>query len=114
MYVFLYQKALFVDGFACLDVPQSVVDTLLREELFVCAAFFERAIFEDDDLIGVSNGGESVGDDHRRTIFSDVFEGTLDRGLCLVINGRGCFIEQEDGGIFEDGSGDGEALSLPT
>ena len=114
MYVFLYQKALFVDGFACLDVPQSVVDTLLREELFVCAAFFERAIFEDDDLIGVSNGGESVGDDHRRTIFCDVFEGTLDRGLCLVINGRGCFIEQEDGGIFEDGSGDGEALSLPT
>ncbi len=76
------------------------------------AVFFELSVFEDEDAVGVADGGEAVGDDDGGAPDDDLFEGALDEGFGLVIDGGGGFVEDQDGRVFEDSSCYRNALTL--
>ena len=72
----------------------------------------DAAAVHDDDAVSVAHGGEAVGDDQRCLAGHQAFEGVLDEAFAFAIERTGGFIEQQDGGIAQDGAGDGEALAL--
>jgi hypothetical protein len=41
------------------------------------AGFYDAAVLHDNDLIGIVNGGEPVGDDQGGPVSRDVFQGLL-------------------------------------
>lgn len=55
-----------------------------------------------------------MGDHDSSSPFGDDSEGALDGGFGFVIYRAGGFIEHQDGGVAEDGAGDGDALTLTT
>ena len=76
------------------------------------SAFCDAAPLENEDLVGVANGGKSVGYDEAGSVFHEVVEGFLNETLGGGVHtGRG-FVEDEDGRVFEEGTGYGEALLL--
>ena len=59
-----------------------------------------------------AHGAEAVGDDDDGAVLHQVGQRRLNQGLALGVEcGNGC-VEDEDGGVFEDGAGDGQALAL--
>jgi hypothetical protein len=57
---------LFFDEAAFAEVG---VEAAALEELFVAAAFEDAASIEDEDLVGVADRGEAVGDDETCAVF---------------------------------------------
>ena len=53
-----------------------------------------------------------MGYDNGRTVAQHLVEGCLKQTLALGVEGRGCFIKDEQVGITEEGTGDADALSL--
>ena len=86
------------------------IEAVLGEEIGVGALFDDAALVEDVDAVGIADGGEAVGDDDGAAVLHEGVEGFLNEAFCFRIDGSGGFVEEEDGGIFEEGAGDGEAL----
>ena len=63
-------------------------------------------------LVHGAEGGEAVGDADDGAVFGEVVDGFLDFGLGLGIERGGGFVEDEDGGVADEGAGDGDALAL--
>ena len=80
------------------------------EEFVMDSPLGDLAAFENEDLIGMANGRESVRDDEAGTVLHEAVEGLLDEPLGGRVHTRGGFIEDEDRWIFEKGASDGEAL----
>src|SRR3954462_13039236 len=57
------------------------VAPVLGEELLVCGALGDRALVEDDDLVGVPDGGQTVGDRDGRATLGQAVERRLDVAL---------------------------------
>ncbi len=70
------------------------------------AVFDQLTTLEDENPVSVANGGEAMSDDDGRPSNSNLFQGSLDEGFGLVIDGGGGFVQDEDGRVFEDGPGD--------
>ena len=75
--------------------------------------FFDAVLCDDDDLIGVPDGGEPVGDGDRGAVPGEFFQALLDPALALVVQGARGLVEDEDGRILQEYAGDGDALFLP-
>ena len=84
----------------------------LREQLRVRAAFDDPALVEHDDLVGIDDGREAVGDDDRRAAARDAVERLLDRRLGAAVERAGRFVEDQDRRVLEQGAGDRDALLL--
>ncbi len=87
---------------------------LITDQLLMRAAGDEAAIFHDVDFCRISNGGETVGDDDGGASLHEAVEGELDLLLRLAVEGGGGLVEQEDGCVFEERTGDGNPLALAT
>jgi len=81
-------------------------------EFVVGADFADAAVFENDDAVGVADGAESVGDDECCSALHELCEASLDESFAFGVEVAGGFVEDEDGGVGEDGAGDGDALFL--
>ena len=64
------------------------------------------------DLIGVSDGGEAVGDGDGCTVFGQIFQTFLDPALALIIQGACGLIQNKDRRVFKKDPGDGNTLLL--
>jgi hypothetical protein len=69
---------------------------------------------QDDDPIGVLDGGEAMSDHQGGAVAHQLLQGGLDVTLGLRIQGRCRLIQNKDRRILEHGSGNREALALPT
>lgn len=78
----------------------------------VGAVFGDAAVVEDQDLVGCDHCGQSVGDDEDGLVDDEGHDGLLDGDFALGVECGGGFVEQDDGGVFEDGAGDGDALAF--
>ena len=81
-------------------------------QLVVAPQLGDAAVVDHDDAVGVAHGREAVGDDEGGASVHQVGEGLLDEVLALRVEGGGGLVEDEDGGVVQDGAGDGEALLL--
>ena len=76
------------------------------------APFYDAPFMEHTDLVCVLDGTQAVGDGYRRTGLHQTFESILYQSLALRVEGRGGFVEDEDGRVLQDGTGNADALAL--
>src|SRR6476659_3204966 len=82
------------------------------QELVVGATLDDLAAVEDEDLVGVADGGEPVGDGHRGAALGEVVERLLHGALGAGVEGAGGLVEEQDGRVAQDGPRDRDALLL--
>jgi len=88
------------------------VPTAAREQVLVRAHLDNPPVVEDDDLIGIADGREPVGDCDRRAALGEALERGLDRSLGLRVERRRRLVEDEDGRVAENRARDCDALLL--
>ena len=91
---------------------QLVVHALFLQQFFVIAAFDDAAAVQDQYLVGVFDGGQSMGNDEDGAAFHQGIHAPLDDLFGTGIDGAGGFVQDHDGGIGYSGSGDGQQLAL--
>ena len=91
---------------------QRGIGAVLCHELAVRAGFHNAAGLHDHNQVGMLDGGQAVCNDQRGAALHEhmqrVFDGLLRRG----IQSRRGFVQDEDGRIFVNGAGNGQALAL--
>ena len=95
-----------------LEHIEAVVSATVGKQLEVVALLDDLAVGEDDDLVCVLNGGQTVRDDKHRADGLDLLEGVLDEKLGLGIDVCGSLVENDDGGLVHNRSREGEELTL--
>src|SRR3954454_16906111 len=65
-------------------------------ELVPRAALGDAPVLEHDDLVGVADGRQAVGDGDRRAALRELVERRLHRALGLVVQRAGRLVEDED------------------
>ena len=73
-----------------------------------------RTVFEHHYLVGIGDGSHTVGDDKHGLVAYQLRDACLYLGLVLDVEAGGSFVEQHDRSVFEQGSGDGDALTFAT
>ncbi len=84
------------------------------DQFFMSSFLYNLALRENDDPMGISDGGKPMGDHKDRSALHQTFQGLLNLCLRIGIKGGGGFIQYQDGCILQKGPGDGEALAFPT
>ena len=78
----------------------------------MCTAFFDDAVIQDKDLVGILDGRQAVSDDEGGTADHELVERILHDLLAFRIKCGGRFVKDEDLRILQDRSCDGDALAL--
>src|SRR5438477_1084354 len=97
-----------------LFVVQLRIIAAVSEQLVVCDALGDGAFDQDDDLVGVANGGGAVRNQNRGAALHDSAQAVEDALLGLGVDARERVVEDENARIADNGAGDGGALLLPT
>src|ERR1700691_3575464 len=92
-------------------VERSVTATL-AQELVVAAGFDDQSVLDDENAIGVHDGGEPVRDDERRAVLAQLGDRLLHVVFGLRIERRGRLIEQDDRRVLDQRARDRDALAL--
>ena len=85
---------------------------MVFKKLFMAAAFLDFAFIHVEDAGTVLDGGKAVGDDKGGTSFKKLVQAFLQDDFCLRIDAGGRFIQYQDFGIGQQGTGEGNQLSL--
>src|SRR5262245_42494106 len=67
---------------------------------------------EHDDPVGVTHGGQPVGDHNHGLASGLLLEILLDELLRDAVQSARCFVQHQDGGVSEESSGERETLRL--
>ena len=78
----------------------------------MCSPLGDSILGDDDDFICVSYGRQAVSDRDGSPVFGQLFQTLLDPAFALIIQGTGCFVQDEDGRIFQKDTGDRDTLLL--
>ena len=108
---FLLDLAIFLLGLQ-LEVVDAAVEPLVRQQLVMRAAFDDASVIEHKDTVGALERQQALGDDKRCAVAHQLGQRLLDQVLGLGVHAAGRVIEDEDAGIVEQGTGDGDALLL--
>ena len=76
------------------------------------ALFDDAAFVENDDLVGLEDSVEAVGDGDDSAALHQFARGFFEQGFGFGVEAGGGFIEDEDGGVFEESAREGYALGL--
>ena len=90
------------------------VFTALGDELCVCSAFDDATLFQNEDLVGVHQRGQTVGDNDRGLGRGRLGERLADPRLSHRIDGGGGVVEDHNPGTRRDAARDRHPLTLPT
>ena len=91
---------------------QVVVAAFERIELAMRAAFDNSSAFDDQNLIGATDGGEPVSDHEGRSPLHQLVQSGLNHGLGLGVEGTGGLVENQDAGLCQQRASDRETLPL--
>ena len=95
-----------------LQPRQPRIEPVRGQQRRVGSFFDDHAAVDDQDAGGVDDGRQPMGDDERGAAFHEPVERLLDQRLVGGVERRGRLVEQQHGGVFEDGAGDGDSLPL--
>ncbi len=70
------------------------------------------ALIHDHDAVRFKNRRQAVCDDQRGAAFHQMFQGNLHGTFGLGVERAGGFVEQQDGGVFQQCPGDHDTLLL--
>ena len=95
------------------DLDESPIQPALGHQLFMGAPLDDAAVLHHQDLIGVLDGGQPVGDGEDGLSFRQGGQGLLDQVFVLRVHAGSGLVQDDDGRVFQDGPGDGDPLFLP-
>ena len=78
----------------------------------MCSALNDPAVCYNEDLRGVSNRVQPMGDHDDGLVLRQCFDCLLQPILVLRIDVRRRLVKDDDGRVLENGTGDGDALLL--
>ncbi|SGY44352.1 BQ5605_C001g00146 [Microbotryum silenes-dioicae] len=93
---------------------QLKVDALLGQQLKVSALFGDAAVLQNVDDVRGLNCRETMRDGDRRSTFGGLVERRLYNLLGFGVECRGRFVQQQDLGVADQGTSNGDALLLTT
>ena len=70
------------------------------------------ALLQDDHLVGILDRAHAMRDDEHGLVCDQSRKRLLDLRLVLYVKRRRSLVEQQDGSVFEQRAGDGDALAL--
>ena len=91
---------------------QPLIEPVTPQEILMRSDFDDPASIEHDDPIGILNGRQPMRNDESRTIFHKIGQRQLHDALGLRVQGRCCFIQNQERRVAQDRSRDGQPLSL--
>ncbi len=105
------------DRFACAASPrvkQPLVNWTGREHVLMGAESYQAAMIHDGYFVDQAQDtwGDGVRDDEGRAALNEGQERLMDQTLALGVGCRRCFVENQNCGIAENGSRQGNALPL--
>jgi hypothetical protein len=110
-----YISFFFGGNFEFLSIDQASVQPVLHgKKLFMRSLLNNDTAPENENAIRTPNGGQSVCNDDCCTVFRNPIQGCLNYLFSTHVNGAGSFIQDQDGRLLHDTSGNGKALSLAT
>ena len=98
---------------ADLHARQAFIQPIPRHQFDVRAFLDDALAFQDDDLVGVADGGEPVGNDDGRAARHQPFQRLLDEQFGFGIHRGGGLVQDQDRAVFQDRARDRKALLLP-
>ncbi len=96
-----------------LAFEQAGIYGCFANQFIMSSSFHQTPVFDDQDAVGVFQGGKPVSDDQRCAMGHQIFQGILDDHFCFCIDGCCGFIQNDDRRIFQKYAGNGNAMSLP-
>src|SRR5258708_4755994 len=84
-----------------------------RQQFLVPAKPDRCAVVEDEDLVGVADGRDPLGDHHHRRLAGVGAQRRPQPGVGGDVEGGERVVEEVDVGPADEGPGDGQALALP-
>ena len=95
-----------------LQLGQPAVQPALADQVGMAALLDDAAVVHDQDARGALHGRQSVGDDDRGAVGHHPLQRLLHGNFALGIERAGRLVEQQDGGIAQDGPSQRDALAL--
>src|SRR5262249_47030506 len=95
-----------------LGLPKMSVDVATLEEFLVPPDVVNLATFEDEDRIGRNEHREAMRDRDDGAPVADAVDIGVDDRLALRVERAGRFVENQHRRIDDEGTGDGQALTL--
>ena len=78
------------------------------------AAFLLNAVFaQHQDAVGVLDGRQAVRNGQRRAANGQLVQTLPDKDLTLIVQGAGCFVQQQNTRVLQKYPCNGNALLLP-
>ena len=95
-----------------LPIIEAGVEAVLGEEGGMMPFFHNAALIQDVDAVGTADGAEAVGDDDGGASHEEPIEGLLDLDFGDGVDIGGGFIQDQNAGGGEHGTGDADELAL--
>lgn len=73
----------------------------------------DAALVHDHNAVGVFDGGQAMGNHQRGAVLHQPIQCRLHRAFGLGVERAGSLIQNQDGGVFQQGAGNGQPLTLP-
>src|SRR5580704_10403088 len=84
----------------------------LAQQLIVAAEFYDHAVLDHEDAIGVHDRGDTMRDGDGCATFAQFGDRLLDIALGFRIKRGGRLVQQDDGRVLDQRAGDGYPLAL--
>ena len=82
------------------DGGEAAVDAVLFHQLIVRAGLFNVAILHHEDLVGISNGCQAMGDGDDRLAARQLGDRLLDEVLVFGVDARRRLVKDDNGRVF--------------
>src|SRR5437899_648014 len=86
--------------------------TAALEQLGMGALLDDLAVGQDEDTMGVADGGQAVGHDETSAAGEELGQGLLDDAFGASVHRAGRFVEDEDARLGHQGASETEKLSF--
>src|SRR5260221_8680107 len=95
---------------ALLTLPHRGIEAAFGEQRLVTAALGDAPAVEHENLVGMHDGRQAMGDDQRGSAARHRLEIALERPLGMAVERRGRLVEDEDARVLEHAAGDRHPL----
>ena len=92
---------------------QAIVAPPLFQQLVVIALFLDLALLDDHDAVGVTHGGQTVGNDENGAALHEGIHTLGDQRLGTGIDGGGSLVQNHDGRSGDGGAGGAATGFIP-
>ena len=88
-----------------LEGIQVVVPAVEGQQLLVVALFDDLTVGQQDDVVGMLDGGQTVGNDQHGADVLHLFQRILDQQFGLGVDVGGGLVQDHDGGLVDNSAG---------